>query len=65
MHVANFLFKFIIAKYKTNEHCDKLYEKSNIGFEKNTPHIFPFIMFSFIYQFEIIILINIFIFEGL
>ena len=54
MHVANFLFKFIIVKDETNEHCDM----KNLILDL-------FIMFSFIYQFEIIILINIFIFEGL
>ena len=48
MHVANFLFKFIIGKVKTNEHCDKLYEKSNIGFEK-TRHIFSRLLCFLLY----------------
>ena len=61
MHVANFLFKFIIVKYKTNEHCDKLYEKSNFGFEK-TRHIFSRLLCFLLYISLKLLSVSIFVF---
>ena len=61
MHVGNFLFKFIIVKYKTNEHCDKLYEQSNFGFEK-TRHIFSRLLCFLLYISLKLLSVSIFVF---